>query len=97
MENLETFVIFGVNLRLFSVKKQPLSFRKRLLDNKPCTMLIVFNILVHEFYRKFDKNCLKMLKIWKFLVFFVIFGSFSFQKTDLSLHKRLLDNEFLSL
>ena len=81
MENLGTFVIFGVNLRLFSVKKQPLSFRKRLLDNKPCTMLIVFNILVHEFYRKFDKNCLKTLKIWKFLVFFVIFGSFSFQKT----------------
>ena len=29
MENLGTFVIFGVNLRLFSVKKQPLSLRKR--------------------------------------------------------------------
>ena len=84
-EVCQKFVIFGVNLRLFSVKKQPLCFRKRLLDNIPCTMLIVFNILVHEFFRKFDKNCLKMFKIWKFLVFFVIFGSFSFQKTDLYL------------
>ena len=33
------------------------------------TMLSVFNILIHELYRKFDKNCIKTLKVEKFCKF----------------------------
>ena len=42
-------------------------------------MVSVFNILIHEIYRKYDKNCIKTLKIG----IFFIFGSFPFQKTAL--------------
>ena len=36
-------------------------------------LLNVFNILIQDFYQKFDKNCIKTLKIVNFAVF-TIFG-----------------------
>ena len=44
-------------------------------------MLNVFNILIHDVYRKNDKNCIKTLKVQKFWNFCHFFGNFSFKKT----------------
>ena len=47
-------------------------------------MLNVFNILIHDVYRKNDKNCIKTLKVEKFWNFCHFFGNFSFKKPHLS-------------
>ena len=38
-------------------------------------MVSVFNILIHEIYRKYDKNCIKTLKIGIFFSFLGLFLS----------------------
>ena len=65
MESFGVFVVFGVNLGHFRLE----NFNE---------LVSVLNILIDEVYRKFDKNCIKMFKLWKFLIF-VVFGTF-FQK-----------------
>ena len=42
-------------------------------------MLSFFNILIHEVYRKFDKNCIKTLKIEKIWNFCHFLCNFSFK------------------
>ena len=58
-------------------------------------MLSVFNILIHEVYRKFDKNSIKTLKFEKKIDFLSFLGLFLSEKLHLSRHRQLLDNEFL--
>ena len=87
------FLSFSVSIWDFVNWKTEIISTEKPTGQQTSTMLSVFNILIHEFYRNFDKNCIKTLKIGNFFVFFVFF---SFKKTHLSLHKWLLDNEFLS-
>ena len=51
------------------------------MDNEFVPFLNVFNILIHDVYRKNDKNCIKTLKVQKFWNFCHFFGNFSFKKT----------------
>ena len=76
------FVIFGVNLRFFFNWKTAIISSEKPTGQRTSAMLSILNIIIHEVYRKFDKNCLKTLKIGKFLVF-TIFGFFLSKKTAL--------------
>ena len=58
-------------------------------------MLSVLNILINEVCQKFDKNCLKLLKIGKFWNFCYFWGQFSVTKTHLSLDRKQLDNNIV--
>ena len=91
------FVIFGVKLRFFHLKTAIISSEKP-TGQRISAVLSVFHILIHEVYRKFDKNYIKTVKIGKFLVF-VISGvnlrSFPSGKQQLSLNRRLLDDNFV--
>ena len=71
---------------------------KKTTGQQICSLLTLFNIPIYEVCRKFDKKCIKTLKIGKFWVFchfrFQLIY-FSFRKQPLSLRKSILDNEFL--
>ena len=60
------FVIFGINLRPFSFEKKAIIFSEKPTGQQMRAMLSVLNILINEVCQKFDKNCLKLLKIGKF-------------------------------
>ena len=49
----------------FSYKKQHLSLQNT-IGQRIRALLNVFNILIHDVYRKNDKNCIKTLKVEKF-------------------------------
>ena len=94
------FVIFGINLRPFLFGLLLLVNIIIIFSEKPTgqqmrAMLSFLNILINEVCRKFDKNCLKLLKIRKFWNFCHFWGQFSGTKLHLSLHRRLLENEFV--
>ena len=95
MENFGIFVIFGVNLSFFFHLENSNYLFGTATGQRTSTMLIVFNILIHEFYREFDKNCIKF-ENWEMFGFLSFLGPFLSKKPHLSLHKRLLDNEFVS-
>ena len=65
-------MIFGV---IFFKKNEFISL-KNTIGQRIRALLNVFNILIHEVYRKFDKNCIKTLKIEKFWNFCHFFGNF---------------------
>ena len=74
---VETFLIcfsFWCEFEISFFRKSQLSLRKNLLHNQGL-LLSVLNILTHDLYRKFDKNCIERLKFMELL------GSFSFRKT----------------
>ena len=58
---------------------------KNTIGQQDRALLNVFNILIHDVYRKNDKNCIKTLKVEKFWNFCHFFGNFSFKKPHLSL------------
>ena len=94
MESFGFFVTFGINLRPFSFGKKAIIFSEKPTTQQLRAMLSVLNILINEVCRKFDKNCLKLVKIRKFWNFRQFWGQFSGTKSHLSLHRRLLENEF---
>ena len=67
----------------FSFKKPHLSHQNT-IGQRIRALLNVFNILIHDVYRKNDKNCIKTLKVEKFWNFCHFFGNFSFKKPHLS-------------
>ena len=89
------FVIFGINLRPFSFGKKAIIFSEKPTGQQMRAMLSVLHNLINEVCRKFDKNCSKLLKIRKFRNFGHFWGQFSGTKSHLSLHRRLLENEFV--
>ena len=52
------FVIFGFNLIYFHLENAIISSEKSIGQRIP-VILSVFNILIHEVYRKFDQSCPK--------------------------------------
>ena len=68
----------------FSFKKPHLSLQNT-IGQRIRALLNVFNILIHDVYRKNDKNCIKTLKVEKFWNFCHFFGNFSFKKPHLSI------------
>ena len=65
----------------FSFWKNAFISLKNTIGQRVRALLNVFNILIHDVYRKNDKNCIKTLKIQKFWNFCHFFGNFSFKKT----------------
>ena len=72
----------------FSFKKPHLSLQNT-IGQRIRALLNVFNILIHDVYRKNDKNCIKTLKVEKFWNFCHFFGNFSFKKPHLSLQNTI--------
>ena len=95
MESFVFFCYFGINFRPFSFGKKAIIFSEKPTGQQMRAMLSVLNILINEVCQKFDKNCLKLLKIGKFWNFCHFWGQFSVTKPHLSLHRRLLENEFV--
>ena len=70
---------FGVNLRIFDLNTA-IIFSVRPTGQQTSGMLSNFYFLIHEVYRKFDKNCMKTLKS----------GLFCFFLSFLSAEKKLI-------
>ena len=90
------FLIFSMLIwGLFHIENNIHLF-KVAIGQQICALFDGFNIVIHGVYQKFDKNCIKTIKLGNFLFFFVILGvnlrSFSFEKQHLSLHRSLIDN-----
>ena len=92
---MESFGFFGINLRPFSFRKKATIYSGKPTGQQMRAMLSVLNILINEVCRKFDKNCSKLLKIRKFWIFCHFWGQFSGTKLHLSIHRRLLEIEFV--
>ena len=76
----------NVGKLLFSSKTAIISSKKP--TRQRCLALLnVFNKLIHKFYRKYDKNCIKLLKIKDFRLF-VIFEVISLKNRIYLLHIR---------
>ena len=80
LANFGIFINFGVNLRFFHMENNAYYLFETPTGQRIRAMMSIFNSLIYEVYRKYDENCIKSSKIGSFW-FFVIFGSFSFQKT----------------
>ena len=89
------FCHFRFQFETFFIQKIEIIFSEKPTGQLIRATLTVFNILVNEVCRKFDKNCLKLLKIRKFWNICHFWGLFFGTKSLLSLHRRLLENEFV--
>ena len=94
MESLG-FFYFRYQFETFFIWKKAIIFSEKPTGQHERAMLSVLNILINEVCRKYDKNCSKLLKIRKFWNFCHFWGQFSGTKSHLSLHRRLLENEFV--
>ena len=63
------FRLFRCQIEILSFKKQQFYSSKKPTGQRISAMLSVCNIRTHEVYRKFDKNCIKTLKVGEILVF----------------------------
>ena len=97
MESFGFFCYFRYQFETFFIWKKAIIFSEKPTGQPMRAMLSVLNILINEVCRKFDKNCLKFLKIRKFWNFCHFWGHFSGTgtKLQLSLHRRLLESEFV--
>ena len=95
MESFVFFWYFRYQFETFFIWKKAIIFSEKPTGQQMRAMLSVLNILINEVCQKFDKNCLKLLKIGKFWNFCHFWGQFSVTKPHLSLHRRLLENEFV--
>ena len=96
MERFGFFCYFRYQFETFFIWKKAIIFSEKPTAQQLRAMLSVLNILINEVRRKFDKNCLKLLKIRNFWNFCHFWCHFSVTKLHLSLHRRLLENEFVS-
>ena len=94
MESFVFFCYFRYQFETFFIWKKATIFSEKPTGQQMRAMLSVLNILSNEVCQKLDKNCL-MLKIGKFWIFCHFWGQFSVTKPHLSLHRRLLENEFV--
>ena len=90
MESFVFFCYFRYQFENFFIWKKAIIFSEKPTGQQTRAMLSVLNILINEVCQKFDKNCLKLLKIGV-----NFWGHFSVTKPHLSLHRRLLENEFV--
>ena len=77
---ISSFVSFSMSIWNFSIRKTALIFSEKTTGQLIFASLNVLNILSHDFYLNFDKNCIKTSKIGKFWNFWFHrghFGSFS--------------------
>ena len=95
MERFVFFCYFGYQFETFFIWKKANIFSEKFTGQQMRAMLSVLNSLFIEVCQKFDKNCLKLFKIGKFWNFCHFWGQFSVTKPHLSLHRRLLENEFV--
>ena len=95
MESFVFFCYFLYHFESFFIWNKATIFSEKPTEQKIRAMLSVLNILINEVSQKFDKNCLKLLKIGKFCSFCHFWGQFSVTKPHLSFHRRLLENEFV--
>ena len=95
MECFVFFCYFRYQSETFFIWKKAIIFSEKPTAQQIRATLSVLNILINEVCQKFDKNCLKLLKIRKFWNFCHFWGRFSNTKSHLSLHRRLLENEFV--
>ena len=79
------FIIFGV---IFFWKNAFISL-KNTIGQRIRALLNIFNIIIHDVYRKNDKNCIKTLKVKKIWKFCHFFGNFSFKKPHVSLQNTI--------
>ena len=89
------FLSHSVSIWYIFIWKTALISSEKPTGQRIPAMLSVFNILIHEVYRKFDKNSIKTLKIEKFWNFCQLWCKFSFKKPHLYFHRTLLDNVFV--
>ena len=95
MKSFVFFCYFRYQFETFFIWKKAIIFSEKPSGQQMRAMLSVLNLLINEVCQKFDKNCLKLLKIGKFWNFCHFWGQFSVTKPHLSLHRRLLENEFV--
>ena len=79
MESFGFFCYFRYQLKTFFIWKKAITFSEKPTGQQMRAMLSVLNILINEVCRKFDKNCLKLLKI-KLLEFLSFLGSIFWYK-----------------
>ena len=92
MRKFGIFVTLGVNLRFFQLENSNYLLEKAILENKNECQAERFQHSNLRSRSKFDKNCIKTLKIGNFLVFCHFVSISNQQKAHLSLLKRLLRN-----
>ena len=68
--------LFENDFCFFLIWKTAIIFSEKPTGQQTSAMLIVFNILLHEVYQKFDKNCIKTFLKWKLLQIFSFWGHF---------------------
>ena len=66
MESFVFFWYFRYQFETFFIWKKAIIFSEKPTGQQMRAMLSVPNILISEVCQKFDKNCLKLLKIRKF-------------------------------
>ena len=85
------FVFFGVNPRHYSIKNSIYLYTEP-IGQQTLFLLTLFNIPIHKFCRKLDKNCMKTLNVKNFgyfVIFVVTLRNFSNRKLQLSLRASL--------
>ena len=66
MESFVFFCYFRYQFETFFIWKKAIIFSEKPTGQQMRAMLSVLNILINVVSQKFDKNCLKLLKIEKF-------------------------------
>ena len=94
VKNRKILEFFNILFGNFSFKKPHLSLQNT-IGQRIRAFLNVFNILIHDVYRKNDKNCIKTLKVEKFWNFCHFFLVIFLLKNRIYLFRILLDNEFV--
>ena len=84
---LVIFLHFQCQFEIFFIWKTAFISSEKPTEQRIRAMLSVFNILIHEVYRKFDKNSIKTLKIGKFLGILSFLGPWGQLKKSKNLHK----------
>ena len=74
------FCHFRFQYNIFSIQKTASIPPEKPTGQQIPDILTVPNILIHQVYRKFDKICIKTLKIEKFWNFCQFWGNFSLKK-----------------
>ena len=69
MGNFGYFCHFRCQFEMFFIWKTAIISSEKPTEQRSPAMLRVFNILIHEIYRKFDEICIKTVKIRKFWTF----------------------------
>ena len=94
------FLLNSVAIWDFFNLKTSINSLKKAAGQQTCSLLTLSNFPIHEVCQKFDKNFMKILKIWKvwvFCLFWCQFEIFSTWKPQLYLQKKTTGQQIRSL